>query len=1169
LRAGDVLTLGNTEIAVLAVPAADQSLMPTRARGTLRFARVEAPPARYTVELRQPGLPARRLTISAVTDLGRENVAVVVNDTLVSRRHLRLTPGAEGLVATDLGSRNGSLLNGNRLTGPTRLRAGDELRLGNATITLLPGDAGPAKPSDLAATPRPKAAVTAPGLTSPPPPPPPPGPPPQPAPPTISLPQAASSAPTPAAPAPVVPAPTGSAPAAPVVPSDPTTTADPATPPDPAAPPDPATPPAPTLTPPSLAPPAPAPTVAPPPPAPTLAPPARPGPAVGFPSYLELPTRVPVPVWRVIQIISMASFFVLCGTLFLAPEAGLFTFWNVVVPLLPALFFLAPGVWRNVCPLAATNQVSRLAGITRGRQAPAWLRNYGYLISAAAFVAIVTSRKVLFNSSATALAVLLLAVIGLAFTGGLLFKGKSGWCSSVCPLLPVQRLYGQTPFVVVPNSHCRPCVGCTKNCYDFNPRVAYQADLQDDDPGWSAPRKLFAGSFPGLVAGYFTIPAPPAITVAEMYLRFAVFLLASAGSFFVLDAVLRKRSALLAAAYGVTALILFYGYQAPTLAEPIERSIERLTGAEASWLAWLIRIGVLALGVVWLGRTFRTERSLLAQSAPAVGPVSLGTPQLRTAAHVGGQPEVHFTPLDHRVVTTPGRTLLEIAEADGLPLEAGCRMGVCGADPIAVLEGTANLSPLEESEARTLARLGYAPNTRLACCARVQGNVTVSLTPDQEPGPAAGRPAAQPAGDVDTSIRKVVVIGHGIAGVTAADLVRRRHPDCQLDVVGQEAHALYNRMAISRLIYGRSAMQGLYLQPETWYEQRRISSWLNTRARSLEVAAGHVLLATGDRLDYDRLILASGSAAAVPVIDGFGRPGTFVLREAGDAIAVRAFAQRHDARRAVVAGGGLLGLEVAYSLHQLGLAVTVLERSDRLLHRQVDVTCSALLERYVEELGIQVVTQAEAAGVSGAERAEVVTLKDGRGLPADLLVVCAGIRPAIDLARAAGIDVGLGVLVDDRMRTSAPGVYAAGDVAEFEGRVPGLWPIAVDQALVAAINATGGDERYRSAAPAMILKGVGLDLTVAGAALGGPDDEVITCPGPARYMYARLVVRSGRLIGGLVLDRAADAPALVAAVRDRRPVEECLDALRAGDLSALAADRSPAAPAAPGSVSAR
>jgi len=170
-------------------------------------------------------------------------------------------------------------------------------------------------------------------------------------------------------------------------------------------------------------------------------------------------------------------------------------------------------------------------------------------------------------------------------------------------------------------------------------------------------------------------------------------------------------------------------------------------------------------------------------------------------------------------------------------------------------------------------------------------------------------------------------------------------------------------------------------------------------------------------------------------------------------------------------------------------------------------------------------------------------------LEADLLVVCAGIRPEVELARAAGIDVARGVLVDDRMRTSAPDVYAAGDVAEFGGGVPGLWPVAVEQAWVAAVNATGGDECYRPTPPPVILKGVGLDLTVAGDALGAPDDEVITSAGPTRYAYCRLVVREGLLVGGLVLDRSADAPALVAAARDRLPVAEHLDTLRSGDLA--------------------
>ena len=175
------------------------------------------------------------------------------------------------------------------------------------------------------------------------------------------------------------------------------------------------------------------------------------------------------------------------------------------------------------------------------------------------------------------------------------------------------------------------------------------------------------------------------------------------------------------------------------------------------------------------------------------------------------------------------------------------------------------------------------------------------------------------------------MIGNGIAGVTAVDHIRRRHPLTAIDLIAEEPHHLYNRMGIARLVYGKSAMQGLYLNPDAWYGERNVEAWLNTRALSIDRHAREVRLGTGERLSYDRLILASGSRAFVPPIEGFGLAGTGVLRKADDAIRVRSFAQRHACKRATIAGGGLLGLEAAYALHQLGIRTAVLERSPRLL----------------------------------------------------------------------------------------------------------------------------------------------------------------------------------------------------------------------------------------------
>jgi NAD(P)H-nitrite reductase large subunit len=363
-------------------------------------------------------------------------------------------------------------------------------------------------------------------------------------------------------------------------------------------------------------------------------------------------------------------------------------------------------------------------------------------------------------------------------------------------------------------------------------------------------------------------------------------------------------------------------------------------------------------------------------------------------------------------------------------------------------------------------------------------------------------------------------------------------------VVGHEIHPLYNRIGIARLIYGRSAMQGLYLQPDTWYEDRRITSWLNTSASRIDPAGRRVLLGTGEELPYDRLVLAMGAAAVVPPIDGFGLPGTFVLREAADALGIRAFVQQHGARRAVVAGGGPLGLEAAHALHRFGLGVTVLERSSRLLRKHVDERCSSLLAGYYEDLGIQVLHGAEVAAAAGAARVEQLRLADGRLLAADLLLVCAGIRPNIELATAAGIATGRGVLVDTRMRTGAPGVFAAGDVAEVGGLITGLWPTAVAQAEVAAVTATGGEQEYEPGEQRLILKGVGLDLAVAGRVEALGADEVVVASAGG-YDYVRLLVSDGRLAGGLVLGRPADVPRLLAGVREHAQVSDWIAALRA------------------------
>ncbi|PRY50121.1 2Fe-2S iron-sulfur cluster protein [Geodermatophilus tzadiensis] len=1015
------------------------------------------------IEVREPGREPRRVALTRALEVGRDGDGLTLADERVSRRHLRLVPSPVALSLVDLGSRNGTLVNGLPVTGRVTLEAGDVVRLGTTEIVVV------GRPERIPVPAGARATVLADGASVPLPPPP---------------------------------------PAPPAAPSRAAVLWDRA-----------------------------------------LGRTAPPGEDL-FPVYTEMRTRVPLGVWRAVRVVSLLAYLALVVALFVRPAGGLFVFFGVIVPLLPALFFLAPGVWRNICPLAAANQAPRVLGFSLGRTLPEWFRRRAFVVAMVLFFGIAGARLAVFNGSGTATGVLLAVVVSAAFLGGLLFKGKSGWCSQICPLLPLQRVYGQTPFVRVPNSHCRPCVACTTNCYDFAPIGAYQADLHEDDPVWTAPRRLFVAALPGFVLGFFVLAGAGVGTrpLTTTYGELALFFLGSVGLFYAVSALLPLSPSVAVAVWGAAALNLFYWFAGPVLAS----SFATVTGISAPWLRWPVSALVLVLSVLWIARTAVKERQYTERFHPEllpVVPVSRPASATEAAPEAGEAAEVRIAGTDAPVEGEVGTSLLETIERAGQPIEAGCRMGVCGADPVAVLEGASCLSEPEEEELSTLRRLGLAKNTRMACSARLQpGAVTVSLTP--EPG---GPDDGEAPREFDRSIVSVVVLGNGIAGVTAADFVRRGHPECEIHVVGSEPHVLYNRMGISRVVYGRSAMQGLSLLPETWYDDHQVTAWLNTVATRIDLESRRVFLGTGDVLPYDRLVIATGSRAVEPPVEGFGRPGSFVLRSAADAGALRAHVQRHGCRDAVVAGGGLLGLEAAHALLELGLRVTVLERGARLLSRQIDPRCSELVDGYFRRIGLQVLYRAEAQALTGEPAVTGVRLTDRRALRCDVFLAAVGIRPDVDLAREAGIPVGRGVLVDDRMETAVRGVFAAGDVAEHGGRVWGLWPLAAKQGEVAAVNALGGDERLESEVPATLLKGVGLDLFSVGRVEPEPGEEVLVDEDESLPSYRRLVVAGRTVVGGVVLGHhPEDVTAVTAAVKRGLELDDAvLAGLRAGDWRVL------------------
>lgn len=374
-------------------------------------------------------------------------------------------------------------------------------------------------------------------------------------------------------------------------------------------------------------------------------------------------------------------------------------------------------------------------------------------------------------------------------------------------------------------------------------------------------------------------------------------------------------------------------------------------------------------------------------------------------------------------------------------------------------------------------------------------------------------------------MERYVVVGNGVAGVTAAQAIARARPGANIHIYAVEPYPYYRRPQLPDYIAGVVTEADIFHRPSQWYEQQGLQVHLGTPVVELDPQAHRLRLADGREVPYDRLLLATGGLAWLPPMEGSDRRGVFTLRTLDDARAIRRFAL--SARRGVVIGGGLLGLETARALRALGLEVTVLEFAPYLMPRQLDREGAAVLETLLRQMEIHPVTGAVTEAILGDGAVRAVRLQDGREFPADLVVCSTGIRPDGALARQAGLAINRGVVVDRHLQTSAPDVYAAGDVAEWNGIVYGIVPAAVEQARGAAANmVTPGSTSYSGTLPATTLKVVGAELTSLGECTMESDDLVqLRRADPQAGRYRKLVLRDGRIVGAILLnEREHTAP---------------------------------------------
>ncbi|MDD2735806.1 MAG: FAD-dependent oxidoreductase [Desulfuromonadaceae bacterium] len=417
----------------------------------------------------------------------------------------------------------------------------------------------------------------------------------------------------------------------------------------------------------------------------------------------------------------------------------------------------------------------------------------------------------------------------------------------------------------------------------------------------------------------------------------------------------------------------------------------------------------------------------------------------------------------------------------------------------------------------------------------------------RDPAPPATCPVCSATGSLFTPLRndaaqtasadeiqRIVVLGAGIAGLTAAAEARRQAPQSSITLVSREQSLPYYRLNLTRFLAGDISESELQIESAEWFEEHAIE-YTHAEATAIDRERKKVYLRDGRELDYDRLVLANGAHPFIPPFPGATRDGVTVLRTLVDARAI--LLRLRPGIKLVCIGGGLLGLETAGALARQGAIVTIVEGFASLLPRQLPPRAGSLLQQCLENQGMTVCCGETVKELVGDESVKGVLLESGQLLPADLVIVAAGVRPNSYLARQAGLTVHRGIVVDDQLVSSDPSILAAGDVAEHRGMLYGIWPAGYAQGAVAGCNAGGGKAVFGALAASTRIKVLDVDLFSCGQI--HPEDASTTVyESENNGVYRAVYCCDGQLTGAVLYGDTTGAGRLKEIVESGRQISE-------------------------------
>jgi len=390
-------------------------------------------------------------------------------------------------------------------------------------------------------------------------------------------------------------------------------------------------------------------------------------------------------------------------------------------------------------------------------------------------------------------------------------------------------------------------------------------------------------------------------------------------------------------------------------------------------------------------------------------------------------------------------------------------------------------------------------------------------------------------------MKRYLIIGNGVAGARAAVKIRETDPEGEIHIFTEEAYPFYYRVRFPELVAGEVAIKDITIHTSDFYKSKGISLHLGEPIAEVHHEKREVISNKGGIYSCDLLLMATGGNAFLPPIKGADKKGVFTLRTMKDAIEMKAFSKKVS--RTILIGGGLVGLEGGGALLRRGVKVAVIEHNPRILPRQMDVEGARILQKKLEGMGFSFWLSADSEEIFGKDQVEGLRLKDGRTVEGQMVIISAGVRPNLRLAKEMGLEAKNGILVNDRLETNREGIFAAGDVAEHRGRVYGIWPAAQRQGEIAGVNMAGGNLIYEGTVVSNTLKVVGINLTSSGEINAEGKLEHVVSRNEEKGIYRKIAFKEDKIVGCILLGNVRGNSEVLNAIERKVDVKELKDSI--------------------------